>query len=467
MFPDKFRDLSGFSNDGLHFSTTSDTAVKMFDSLVNMAIYHYSNDQLGGWSGAVNQMFSADPEFAMGKIMTNTLEVFAVNPKNCEEPKRKLIDFSKSSQISKVTPLEKLHLEAGLFIAEEDYERAMASYENILAKFPRDAYALQMGYFLALTTGHTSKLRDIPASVVNEYSSSTPFYGHVYGKLCFGQGETGDFTNGELSGRLALDYMPMDNWAHHALAHNFEESGRALQGSKFLSNTEDQWAAGTTFSLHLWWHVALLHLQLGNTQAALDLFDDTIGPRAMKDGGNFPLSDASALLMRLHLLGIDVGDRAKDLAPYWEKHNDDFVSLFYDGHNCFNTLLANDKVANSKLLENMRDFINDNRKGWNKEVVTKVGVDLCDGINAYFDQDYNKSVDLLSKIMNDLQGWIQGSQAQKDIFRQILLDACIKSGSSTNLALAREILEKRMEEKKLKTHTPANQRLMDKILAMA
>ena len=76
-----------------------------------------------------------------------------------EEPKRKLIDFSKSSQISKVTPLEKLHLEAGLFIAEEDYERAMASYENILAKFPRDAYALQMGYFLALTTGHTSKLR--------------------------------------------------------------------------------------------------------------------------------------------------------------------------------------------------------------------------------------------------------------------------------------------------------------------
>merc|ERR1712142_629641 len=91
--------------------------------------------------------------------------------------------------------------------------------------------------------------------------------------------------------------------------------------------------------------------------------------------------------------------------------------------------------------------------GWNKEVVTKVGVDLCEGIIAYFDQDYNKSVDHLSKIMSDLQSWIQGSQAQKDIFRQILLDACIKSGSGTNLALAREILEKRMEEKKLKTHS--------------
>ena len=50
--------------------------------------------------------------------------------------------------------------------------------------------------------------------------------------------ETGDYTNGELSGRVALDYMPLDNWAHHALAHNFEESDRALQVSrKFYKKT--------------------------------------------------------------------------------------------------------------------------------------------------------------------------------------------------------------------------------------
>ena len=50
---------------------------------------------------------------------------------------------------------------------------------------------------------------------------------------------TGDFTNGELSGRLALDYMPMDNWAHHALAHNFEESGRALQVINYYSKRKN------------------------------------------------------------------------------------------------------------------------------------------------------------------------------------------------------------------------------------
>ena len=30
------------------------------------------------------------------------------------------------------------------------------------------------------------------------------------------------------------------------------------------------------------------------------------------DGGSFPLSDASALLMRLHLAGAEVEDRARD-----------------------------------------------------------------------------------------------------------------------------------------------------------
>ena len=37
-FPDHFRDLTAFSGDGLEYSTTSDTAVKMFDAVVNMVI---------------------------------------------------------------------------------------------------------------------------------------------------------------------------------------------------------------------------------------------------------------------------------------------------------------------------------------------------------------------------------------------------------------------------------------------
>lgn len=413
------------------------------------------------------EMFSADPDFAMGKIMTGALGVFGVSPKNAVEPRRKLIDFSKSSQMSKITQLERMHLQAALKLSEEDFIGAMETFESILATYPRDTFALHMAYFLALTTGRTTKLRDIPGSVVKHYKPSTPFYGHVHGKLCFGQGETGDYENGELNGRLALDYQPLDNWANHALAHNFEESGRPRQGSSFLANTEANWSQGQNFSLHLVWHQALLHLQLGEVQEALNIYDNTIGVRASKDGGTFPLSDASALLMRLELHGVDVKERARELTPLWEKHNDNFVSLFYEGHACFNNLLAGDTAANTVLIDNMREYINDNRKGWNKDVVTKVGIDLMEGINAFFAGDYNTSIELLDRIMPELQSSIQGSWAQKSIFRQILLEACIRSGTKPHLALARQILHQNMVDRKIKSPTPANQRLLDKILAMA
>ena len=52
---------------------------------------------------------------------------------------------------------------------------------------------------------------------------------------------------------------------------------------------------------------------------------------------------------------------------------------------------------------------------------------------------------------------MQGSWAQKSIFRQILVEACIRSGTQTHLALAREILQQNMVDRKIETPTPANQ----------
>ena len=100
-------------------------------------------------------------------------------------------------------------------------------------------------------------------------------------------------------------------------------------------------------------------------------------------------------------------------------------------------------------------------------MVTKVGIELMEGITAFFAGDYKTSIELLERIMPHLQSSIQGSWAQKSIFRQILLEACIRSGTKQHLALAREILDQNMVERKIKSPTPANQRLLDKILAMS
>ena len=83
----------------------------------------------------------------------------------------------------------------------------------------------------------------------------------------------------------------------------------------------------------------------------------------ISSGGGFPpLSDWSALLLRLQLEGVDIGYRAKDQASKWRRNKEDFVSLFYDGHTCFTNLMAGDTVANTKMMDNMREYIQGDRK---------------------------------------------------------------------------------------------------------
>jgi len=461
-FPDQFRDLAGFSVAGLQYSSPSDTAVKMYDALVHQAVFHYSNHQLGGWDGTVRRMKQADPEFAMGKIFTLGLDCFAAPPAQVKRPRRELEALRGRSDLTK---LEKLHLEAALLLAAEDWRAAMLAFEEVLALFPLDTYALHMAYFLALTTGHTARLRDTPASVVQSYQPSNPFYGHVHGKLGFGQGEMGEYEEGEKNGEFALSVLPLDNWAHHALAHNYEESGRPGRGAALLERTEQDWKLGTAFSLHIWWHAALLQVQLGDHEAALSIYDRTVGSRARADGGSFPLSDASALLLRLQFAGLEVGDRARELARLWQDHSGEFVSLFYDGHNCFTQMMAGDRAASQKLLDNMREYIADQRTGWNKEVTSRVGVPLLQGITAFFDGEYDRAVELLQPVMQEALQKMQGSNAQKDIFSQVLLQACARSGQPRHLSAARAILGERLVERNTPHHTPVNHRFIQQMLS--
>jgi len=464
-FPDHHRDLAGMKADGFDFSTPSDMAVKMYDSLLHQMIYHFEDPLLGGSEGTAKKMFQADPDFAMGHIMTLGLQCLGTTPSLESAVHKKLSQFNDEQKKAKLTSHELLHLTAANQMAVEDIKGAMDTFETILEKHPLDPYALHMAYFLALTTGHTSRMRDTPKSVVKHYKPSTPFYGNVHGKLSFGQSEMGEFQAGELSGRLALDHCRLDNWSHHALAHNFDESNRPLQGSLFLANTADDWKRGSNFEHHLRWHAALLQVALGNFEEALTMYDEFVGPLTIKAGGPFPLSDASSLLMRLHMEGVPTGSRAQEVARAY-KDNLEYRGLFYDGHACFATLLADDRDTHRKLLESVHDYLESQRSGWNKEVTQRVGVPLLEGITQYFDQDYSKSVATLAPIMGELQTKIQGSRAQKDVFRQILLSAAIKSGAKADLAQAKQVLAKELEESGLEAHKAVNQRIIDRVLAI-
>jgi len=469
MFPQThWRDLDKFSKQGLNYSTSSNEAVKLFDALIHQIVFHYNDEELGGYLGTVEKMFQADQDFAMGQIFSLTGEMLGTNPnKGGRKPREKLTEFVADVTSGKriLTELEKRHMKAAQLISKEDLIGAMYEYESTLKDFPLDILALHMGFLLALVSGQTRHLHSFPNMVINRYRPSDNFYGHVYGKLAFGECELGQYEAALENGLKALDCFSRDNWAHHAVAHIYEETGKAREGTDFLLKREEDWKQGTSFAHHLWWHQALMAVSLEDYDSALQLYDTYLEPNKLLEKDMFSLSDGSALLMRLQLQGVNIGDRARSLGTAWQEFSGDCTSLFYDGHSMFTSLLSGKNDNADRLINSLRDYITDEtREGHNKELSAKFGVNMLLGIQQYFEGNFSECVQTLYPIMGDMMACLGGSKAQRNVFRLILLYAALKSGSSKDLQIATEVLQEKLTASGLSCYVPIDQRIENEIL---
>ena len=125
---------------------------------------------------------------------------------------------------------------------------------------------------------------------------------------------------------------------------------RPQEGLKFLTETEAQWQPRSGLVTHVWWHKSLFHFQLGELEQAVTVFDDHILPSCKKEPSSFPLSDATALLLRLQMeskhaaLGAELAERWREVANLYSNIVDDTATqfLFYDMHALLGCLFGND-----------------------------------------------------------------------------------------------------------------------------
>src|SRR5690606_21264368 len=98
-----------------------------------------------------------------------------------------------------------------------------------------------------------------------------------------------------------------------------------------------------------WWHLALFHLDRGNIDAAIHLFDGPI--HGKRSTVVLDLIDASALLWRLHLRGIDVGERWSTVADAWSSTGIDGNYAFNDWHAMMAYVGSDRKADQERVLE--------------------------------------------------------------------------------------------------------------------
>ena len=132
----------------------------------------------------------------------------------------------------------------------------------------------------------------------------------------FGLEESGHYGQALDAGLAAVEANPDDVWAIHAVVHTYEMQGRVDEGIGFLRSDRTRWESGNLFTVHNWWHLALYELEAGRPERALAIYDAEIH-HAGSLGVPIEMLDASALLWRLLLDGIDTGGRFGPLADAW------------------------------------------------------------------------------------------------------------------------------------------------------
>jgi tetratricopeptide (TPR) repeat protein len=327
---------------------------------------------------------------------------------------------------------EGLHLSAARAWAEGDPARSLACFDALLERYPRDVMALQFAHQADFFTGSQDALRERPRRVLAALGRDAAGYGFAQGMLAFGLEEAGAYEEAEALGREAVTRSPTDAWAIHAVAHVLEMQGRSGEGIAWYEAREADWAEASFFAVHNAWHLALYHLERDDHPAALAVYDRLLRPGRRSLVLN--LCDAAALLWRLHLAGVDAGERWPELAGAMAAKAEPGCHVFNDIH----LALALAGAGRLAELEGLTTCLHALALGGSDYAarLRAVALPAIRAAAAFARGGYGEAVILLAPTLPEL-GAMSGSHAQREILTRTLCEAALRDGQR---AIAHDIL---------------------------
>lgn len=329
---------------------------------------------------------------------------------------------------------EQGHLAALAALLGGEIRSAARILEDVTIEHPHDLLALQAGQNMDFLLGDARMKRDRIGRVLPHWSRDMPGWHGVLGLHAFGLEETGHYERAEDAGREAISLQPRNNWAQHAVAHVMVMQGRHADGVRWMRQENAAWQPEAMLGVHNWWHTALFHMGLGETSEVLALYDGPIYGEPTAFG--FNMADAAALLWRLELMGVDVGERWSILA---EKFASEPAGLnaFVDTHAMMAYVGAGRVADQAALLAAQEQALAG--PGDNAMFVREVGRFTIPAIQAFGRGDDAKAIELLRDVRNRA-GRFGGSHAQRDVLDLTLIAAARRAGET---ALERALLAER------------------------
>ncbi len=417
---------------GAPVSSSRRASVDSLDKAAHLLL-GYFQDPL--WE--IEAALAEDPDFVMGHCFRAGLHLISSEKAAVPVLEEELSELHRLR--ADANDRERGHIAALRAWAAEDFHRAAEEYGRILFDCPRDLVALQLAHQCDFFLGQSGMLRDRVARVLPDWSPDDADYGFLQGMYAFGLEECGQYGRAEEAGRAAVARNPGDAWAVHAVAHVMEMQGRSHDGVAWLNDGAQHWSDGNMFAFHNWWHMALFHLEHREHDEALHLYDRAIRP--VRSEVALEMLDAASLLWRLHLRGVDVGERWDDLAGIYEGMADDAYYPFNDMHAMMAFVATGRTAAAGRLVAALQHKAGDASSS--ARLIRDIGLPVASALQAFGQEAYEEAADQLLELRKHAQAF-GGSHAQRDVLNLTLIEAARRGGMDRML---RGLLNERAAEK--------------------
>ena len=434
---------------GLAVSTASPASLEGYEQALDLTASYFV-DPLA----TINSALEADPTFAAGHCLRAALAVMS-----SERGALPILEESVTAVEAlggRANERERMHAAAGRAWLGGDFARSMRLYGDIVVEYPRDLLAVQVAHIGDFFLGQSTLLRDRIAQVLPHWNAELPGYGYVLGMYAFGLEETAHYASAEAQGRRALELNPRDPWAVHAVTHVMEMQGRLRDGIEWLGSRQADWSVDNGLAYHNWWHLGLFHLDLGDVARAIELYDTCIRPG--QSSVALEMVDASAMLWRLALRGVDVGTRWQPLADSWQPLAEDAFYAFNDAHAVMALVGAGRWDHVDRVLASLENAATG--QGTNAMMSREVGLPVARAFASFGRGRYEAAIDDLLMVRAHANRF-GGSHAQRDVVHLTLVESALRAG---RVSLARAFAEERIA---VKPSSPFNWRLASRALTAA
>ena len=338
---------------------------------------------------------------------------------------------------------EQGHLDAIRVWASGEMHDCGRRLDALLDAHPRDALALYAGHQIDFFCGDAVNLRDRIARARRGWDTQHADFAFVDGMLAFGLEECGDYARAEDIGRRAVERNADDVWAIHAVVHVLEMQARFDEGVAYLEARRADWAEGNFLNVHNSWHLAVFLLEREDRAGALAICDRLLH-HAASPGIALEMLDASGLLWRLLLDGVDTGDRWTALADAWAAKDPTPWYVFNDLHAIMAFVGAGRQAQAEQRLARIERYLREgDLDDANHRMVAGAGLAAARALVAWGRGDCAAVVAALAPVRHRL--WVfGGSHAQRDAYQRTLLCAALRDGQRT---LARQLLDERLAAK--------------------